>query len=99
MASPLDMEFYSSCQDTIVLPVQSGDTRLSLVDSPGSEGISRVNTPRTVDTFILTDAHIIVYEVDDKPGARNADLSEIETSRWFISLCICGSSVDRKSVV
>lgn len=88
MASPLD------CKDLIALPVQSG-TRQSLVDSPSAEHISPVNTPRADDTFILTDAHIVVYEVDDKLSARNADLADLETSCWFISLCICGSSVQR----
>ena len=67
----------------------------ALLDSSGSERISRVNNPGTVNTFILTDAHIIVYEVDDKEGARNADLAELENSRWFIVLCICGSSIQR----
>ena len=90
-ASPQDTAFHA-CKDSIVFPLQSG-TRQSLLDSSGSERISRVNTPRPVDTFILTDAHIIIYEVDDKQGARNADL--IENSRWFIALCICGSSVQR----
>ena len=50
-----------ACKGSIVLAIHSG-TRQSL----GSECISRVNTPGTVDTFILTDAHIIVYKVDDK---------------------------------
>lgn len=95
MGSPLDTAFHASCKDSIVLPVQSG-TRQSPLDSSGSERISRVNTPGTVDTFILTDAHIIVYEIDDKQGARkNADLAELENSRWFIALCVCGSSVQR----
>jgi hypothetical protein len=94
MASPLDTAFHAPCKDSIVLPVRSS-TRQSLLNSSGSERISRVNTPRTVDTFILTDAHIIVYEIDDKQGARNADLGELENSHWFIALCICGSSVQR----
>ena len=89
MASPLDAAFHASCEDSIVLPVQSG-TRQSLVDSSGSEHIPCVNTPRTLDTFILTDAHIIVYEVDDKRDARKADHCQ-----WFIALCLCGSSVQR----
>ena len=94
MASPLDAAFHASCNDSIVLPLQSG-TRQSLAGSSGSERISSVNTPGTVDTFILTDAHIIVYEIDDKQCARSADLAELEKSRWFIALCICGSSVQR----
>ena len=94
MASPLDTAFRAPCKDSVVLPVRSG-IRQSLLDSSGSERNSRVNTPRTVDTFILTDVHIIVYEMDDKQGARNADLGELENSRWFIALCICGSSVQR----
>ena len=94
MASPLDTTFHASCKDSIAFPVQSA-ARKSLVDSPppGSKHIHY--TPRTVNTFILTDAHIVVYEVDDKPGARNANVADLETSRWFISLCICGSSVQR----
>ena len=91
MASPLDTAFHTSCKDSIVFP----GTRQSHVDSPGSERISRVNNPRTVDTFILTDVHVVVYEVDDKQGARNTDLAELGTSCWFISLCICGSSFQR----
>ena len=94
MALPSDTAFRASCKDSIVLPVQSG-TRQPPVDSPSSDRISHVNTPRTVDTFILTDAHIIVYEVDDKQGAGNADLAELNNSRWFIAICICGSSVQR----
>jgi hypothetical protein len=93
MASPLDTAFQASCEHSIVLPVQPGP-RQSNLESSGSERISRVNTPRPVDTYILTEAHIIVYEVDDKQGARNADLAELG-SRWFIALCICGSSVQR----
>ena len=58
--------------------------------------ISRVNgTPGTgtVDTFILTDADIIVYEVivdDTQPeGARNGDFAELENSApWFIVICM-----------
>ena len=54
--------------------------------------ISRVNgTPGTVDTFILTDADIIVYEVivDDTQGARNGDFAELENSApWFIVICM-----------
>ena len=92
MASPLDTALHASCRKhSIVLP----GTRQSLLDSSGSERISRVNTPRPVDTFILTDAHIIVFEVDDKLGASNADLTELGNSPWFIALCICGSSVQR----
>ena len=49
--------------------LQSG-TRQSLVDSSGSKRISRVNTPRTVDTIILTDAHIIVYELEKHKQRR-----------------------------
>jgi hypothetical protein len=50
------------------------------------------------DTFILTDAHIIVYEVDSKQAAtRNANFAELENSRWFIALCISGSLVQRGS--
>ena len=61
------------------LPVQSGTTRQSL----GSKRISRVNTRGTV---VLTDScYIIVHEVDDKQGARNADLAELEN--WFIAIC------------
>ena len=82
-ASPQDTAFHASCKDSIVLPLQSG-TRQSLLDSSGSELISRVNTPRPVDAFILTDAHIIVYEVDDKQGARNADL--VENLFWLFAL-------------
>ena len=59
------------------LPVQSG-TRQSL----GSERTSRVNTRGTV---VLTDSYIIVHEADDKQGARNADLAELEI--WFIAIC------------
>lgn len=65
------------------------------MDSSGSERISLVNTPRTVDTIILTYGHIIVYEIEDKQGARNADLAKLENSLWFIALCMCGSSVHR----
>ena len=39
-----------SRNDSIVLPVVG--TRQSHVDSSGTEHISHVNTPRTVDTFI-----------------------------------------------
>ena len=96
MAPPLDTAFHASCKNSIVRPVQCGSTgRQSVLDSSGSERISCVNTPRPVDTFILTDIHIIVYEIDNKQGTRNADLIELGNSRWFIALCICGSSVQR----
>ena len=94
MASPRDTAFHASCKDSIVLPVQSS-TRQSYLDCSGSERVSLVDASRTVDTLILTDAHIAVYEIDDKQGAGSADLAELETSRWFISLCICGSSFQR----
>jgi hypothetical protein len=95
MASPPDTAFHASCKDSFVLPVQRG-TRQSLLATSGSERATRLNTPKPVDTFILTDAHIIVYEVDPKQGAtRNLDLAELENSHWFIGLCICGSSVQR----
>jgi len=91
MNSPPDMAFYASCKDSIVLPVQSG-TRQFLLGPSSSDRVSRLNTPENVDGFILTDVHIIVYEVDSKQGAtRDTDLAE--DSHWFIALCICGSSV------
>ena len=96
MASPPDTSFHASCKDSVVLPVQSS-TRKSLLGLSGSERVSRLNTPIPIDTFILTDAHIIVYEVDSKQdaAARNADLAELENSHWFIALCICEASIQR----
>ena len=68
------------------------------MDSSNSERISRVRLTIPLEMLILlflTDAHIIVYEIDDKEGTRNADFAELENSRWLIALCICGSSAQR----
>ena len=60
---------HASCKNSILLSVQSG-THKSL----GSEGISRVNTSGIIDIFILTDAHIIVYEVRPQAGCKERRL-------------------------
>lgn len=50
----------SLCQNHRLLSLV---TRQFVLDCSGSKRMSRVNTSRPVDTFILTDAHIVVYEV------------------------------------
>ena len=89
MASPPDTSFHASCKDSI-------GTRQSLLYPSSFERVSHLDTPKSADTFILTDVHIIVYEVDLNRGATwNVDLAELEDSHWFIALCVCGSSIQR----
>ena len=91
ISSSPDTAFYTSCKDSIALPVLS-----STCQSPGSrsELVPLVNAPEGLDAFVWTDIHIIIYEVDSKQGVTpNAYLAK--DAFWFIALCMCGSSLRR----